>query len=108
VILQRLTLPVASFTTLYASIYVYGIPPTDEHANQSAFTGAHSQRKGRFELADGGTLFLDEIGELPGELQAKLLRVLQTGDFERLGGGQKHCTLMQGSLRQPTGISSVL
>lgn len=53
---------------------------------KGAFTGANSQRKGRFELADGGTLFLDEIGELPGELQAKLLRVLQTGDFERLGG----------------------
>jgi len=55
---------------------------------KGAFTGAHSQRKGRFELADGGTLFLDEIGELQGELQAKLLRVLQTGDFERLGGSQ--------------------
>jgi PAS domain S-box-containing protein len=53
---------------------------------KGAFTGAHSQRKGRFELADGGTLFLDEIGELQGELQAKLLRVLQTGEFERLGG----------------------
>jgi len=55
---------------------------------KGAFTGAHSQRKGRFELADGGTLFLDEVGELQGELQAKLLRVLQTGDFERLGGSQ--------------------
>jgi transcriptional regulator with GAF, ATPase, and Fis domain len=55
---------------------------------KGAFTGAHSQRKGRFELADGGTLFLDEIGELPGELQAKLLRVLETGDFERLGGSE--------------------
>lgn len=53
---------------------------------KGAFTGAHSQRKGLFERADGGTLFLDEIGDLPGELQAKLLRVLQTGDFERLGG----------------------
>jgi PAS domain S-box-containing protein len=55
---------------------------------KGAFTGAHTQRKGRFELADGGTLFLDEIGELPGELQAKLLRVLQAGEFERLGGSQ--------------------
>jgi transcriptional regulator with GAF, ATPase, and Fis domain/ligand-binding sensor domain-containing protein len=51
-----------------------------------AFTGAHSRRTGRFELADKGTLFLDEIGELPLELQSKLLRVLQSGEFERLGG----------------------
>ena len=51
-----------------------------------AFTGAQSQRRGRFELADTGTIFLDEIGELPLELQSKLLRVLQTGDYERLGG----------------------
>jgi len=55
---------------------------------KGAFTGAYSQRKGRFELADGGTLFLDEIAELAGKLQAKLLRVLQTGDFERLGGSE--------------------
>ena len=53
---------------------------------KGAFTGAHSQRRGRFELANGGTVFLDEIGELPLELQAKLLRVLQTGEFDRLGG----------------------
>ncbi len=53
---------------------------------KGAFTGAQSQRRGRFELADGGTLFLDEIGELPLDLQSKLLRVLQTGEFERLGG----------------------
>ena len=52
---------------------------------KGAFTGAHSVRKGRFELADGATLFLDEIGELPLETQAKLLRVLQEGQFERLG-----------------------
>ena len=51
-----------------------------------AFTGAEKQRKGRFELADAGTLFLDEIGDLPADVQAKILRVLQTGDFERLGG----------------------
>ncbi len=53
-----------------------------------AFTGAQSQRKGRFELADGGTIFLDELAELPLVLQSKLLRVLQTGEFERLGGTQ--------------------
>ena len=53
---------------------------------KGAFTGAVSQRKGRFERADGGTLFLDEIGEISAAFQAKLLRVLQEGEFERLGG----------------------
>ena len=52
---------------------------------KGAFTGAMKLKRGRFELADGGTLFLDEIGELPSSLQAKLLRVLQSGEFERLG-----------------------
>ncbi len=52
---------------------------------KGAFTGAHSRRLGRFELADGATLFLDEIGELPLELQPKLLQVIQNGEFERLG-----------------------
>ncbi|MBI5441522.1 MAG: sigma 54-interacting transcriptional regulator [Deltaproteobacteria bacterium] len=55
---------------------------------KGAFTGAHAKRAGRFELADGGTIFLDEIGDLPFELQAKLLRVLQEGEFERLGSAQ--------------------
>jgi transcriptional regulator with GAF, ATPase, and Fis domain len=53
---------------------------------RGAFTGAASRRVGRFELANGTTLFLDEIGELPLDLQAKLLRVLQDGEFERVGG----------------------
>jgi formate hydrogenlyase transcriptional activator len=53
---------------------------------RGAFTGALSKRIGRFELADGGSLFLDEIGELPLDTQSKLLRVLQEGEFERLGG----------------------
>ncbi len=52
---------------------------------KGAFTGAHAKKIGRFEQADGGTLFLDEIGELPLELQVKLLRVLQEGEFEPLG-----------------------
>jgi len=55
---------------------------------RGAFTGAHSRKMGRFELADGGTIFLDEIGNLPIDLQAKLLRILQEGEFERLGSSQ--------------------
>lgn len=53
---------------------------------KGAFTGAHTQRKGRFEQADGGTLFLDEIGDMPMELQTRLLRVLSDGEFFRVGG----------------------
>jgi len=53
---------------------------------KGAFTGADRQRKGRFELADGGTIFLDEVGELPVATQVKLLRVIQEGEFERIGG----------------------
>ncbi len=55
---------------------------------KGAFTGAVSGRVGRFEIADGSTIFLDEIGELPLDLQAKLLRVLQEGEFERLGSSR--------------------
>ncbi len=55
---------------------------------KGAFTGAIQQRKGRFELADGGTFFLDEISEMPPATQVKLLRVLQEGEFERVGGSQ--------------------
>jgi DNA-binding NtrC family response regulator len=57
-------------------------------AEAGAYTGANKAREGRFELADGGTLFLDEIGNLPLPGQMKLLRVLETGQFERLGSGR--------------------
>ncbi|MHB1606079.1 MAG: sigma-54-dependent transcriptional regulator [Leptospirales bacterium] len=53
---------------------------------KGAFTGAHTLQKGKFELAEGGTIFLDELGELPLHLQVKLLRVIETGEFERVGG----------------------
>ncbi|HSD45982.1 MAG TPA: sigma 54-interacting transcriptional regulator [Pyrinomonadaceae bacterium] len=55
---------------------------------KGAFTGAVGRKQGRFELANGGTIFLDEIGELPPELQVKLLRVIQENEFERLGGSR--------------------
>jgi len=55
---------------------------------RGAFTGATQKRIGRFELANEGTIFLDEIGELPYELQSKLLRILQEGEFERIGGNK--------------------
>jgi formate hydrogenlyase transcriptional activator len=55
---------------------------------RGAFTGAYTQTKGRFQMADGGTLFLDEIGDMPLELQPKLLRALQEREFERLGSNQ--------------------
>ncbi len=55
---------------------------------RGAFTGAHSQRIGRFEQADKGTLFLDEVGEMPLPVQSKLLRVLQEGEFSRVGGNE--------------------
>ncbi len=55
---------------------------------RGAFTGATTDRKGRFELANGGTLFLDEIGDIPPSIQIKLLRVLQEREFERIGGTQ--------------------
>lgn len=57
---------------------------------KGAFTGAVSDRRGKFELADGGTLFLDEVGELPLATQAKLLRVLQDGQVQRLGSDREH------------------
>ena len=59
---------------------------------RGAFTGAQAQRRGRFEQADGGTLFLDEIGDMPAELQTRLLRVLSDGSFYRVGG-HEHITV---------------
>ncbi|VAW18970.1 Transcriptional regulator, partial [hydrothermal vent metagenome] len=55
---------------------------------KGAFTGAHSNRKGYFQEADGGTIFLDEVGELPLSTQVRLLRVLETGEFIRVGSSQ--------------------
>jgi transcriptional regulator with GAF, ATPase, and Fis domain len=55
---------------------------------RGAYTGAHDRQIGRFELADGGTIFLDEIGDMPLELQSKLLRAIQNGEFERLGSSR--------------------
>ena len=57
---------------------------------KGAFTGAQQQRKGRFELANGGTIFLDEIGDMSTSLQAKILRVLESGEIERVGGAETH------------------
>ena len=57
---------------------------------KGAFTGAITQKIGRFEMADGGTLFLDEVGDIPPALQPKVLRVLQEQEFERLGSGRTH------------------
>jgi anaerobic nitric oxide reductase transcription regulator len=57
---------------------------------RGAFSGASADRRGKFELADGGTLFLDEVGELPLAVQAKLLRVLQNGQLQRIGSDNEH------------------
>jgi formate hydrogenlyase transcriptional activator len=59
---------------------------------RGAYTGAMTQQAGRFEIADGSTIFLDEIGDLPLDLQSKLLRVLQDGEFQRLGSNRTHRT----------------
>jgi len=68
---------------------------------KGAFTGAHQRKRGKAELADGGTLFLDEVGDIRAPLQAKLLRLLQEHEFERVGGTRRF-GWTRGSSQRPT------
>lgn len=77
------------FIRVHCSALPESLIPSELFGHEKgAFTGASKQRIGRFELADGGTLFLDEIGDISPDLQVRLLRVLQTKEFERVGGGE--------------------
>jgi formate hydrogenlyase transcriptional activator len=77
----------APFVTVSCAAIPAGLLESELFGHErGAFTGALAQRLGRFEMADGGTLFLDEVGDIPLDLQVKLLRVLQEKEFERLGG----------------------
>ena len=79
------------FITLHCASLSEGVLESELFGHEKgAFTGAINQRRGRFELADGGSLFLDEVGEMNSHVQIKLLRVLETGKFERVGG-EKTC-----------------
>jgi transcriptional regulator with GAF, ATPase, and Fis domain len=71
---------------------------------KGAFTDARSDRIGRFEIAEGGTIFLDEIGNVPLRQQAKLLRVIESGEIERVGSSHPHCLFPSGS--DPPGSST--
>jgi len=78
------------FVAVHAGALAAGVLESELFGHEKgAFTGADSQRKGRFETADGGTLFLDELGEIPQTTQVKLLRVLQDKTFERVGGSEQ-------------------
>jgi formate hydrogenlyase transcriptional activator len=80
-----------AFVKLNCAAIPLGLLESDLFGHEKgAFTGAIAQKTGRFELADKGTLFLDEVGDIPLELQAKLLRVLQEQEFERLGSNRTH------------------
>ncbi|MFQ6067754.1 MAG: sigma-54-dependent transcriptional regulator, partial [bacterium] len=75
------------FVTVNCAALAQGVLESELFGHEKgAFTDAYVQKRGRFELADGGTLFLDEIGDIPLSTQVKLLRVLQEGEFERVGG----------------------
>jgi formate hydrogenlyase transcriptional activator len=77
------------FIRVHCSALPENLIPSELFGHEKgAFTGATNRRIGRFELADGGTLFLDEIGDIPADVQVRLLRVLQTREFERVGGSE--------------------
>ena len=83
----------ADFVTVQCSALTESLITSELFGHEKgAFTGAINRQIGRFEMADGGTLFLDEIGDLPLEVQARLLRVLQSKEFERVGGGKQILT----------------
>jgi transcriptional regulator with GAF, ATPase, and Fis domain len=89
-----------SFVKLNCAAIPLGLLESELFGHErGAFTGAVARKVGRFEVADQGTLFLDEIGDIPLELQAKLLRVLQEGEFERLGSTQSSGLTCDWSLR---------